>query len=40
MVYPGITQSFFEIIDYHYRFGTERFIVPITVNGNIPVTYC
>ena len=27
----GIAQGFFEIIDYCYRFSTERFIVPITV---------
>ena len=26
----GIAQSIFEIIDYRYRFSTERFIVPIT----------
>ena len=27
----GISQGFFEIIDYRYRFNTERFIVLITV---------
>ena len=27
----GITQGFFEVIDYRYRCSTERFIVPITV---------
>ena len=27
----GIAQSIFEIIDYRYRFSTERFIVSITV---------
>ena len=26
----GIVQGFFDIIDYRYRFSTERFIVPIT----------
>ena len=26
----GIAQSIFEIIDYRYRFSTERFVVPIT----------
>ena len=26
----GIAQGFFEVIDYCYRFSTERFIVPIT----------
>ena len=26
-----IAQGFLETIDYRYRFGTERFIVPITV---------
>ena len=26
----GIAQGFFEVIDYRYRFSTERFIVPIT----------
>ena len=26
----GIAQGFFEVIDYLYRFSTERFIVPIT----------
>ena len=30
----GIAQSIFEIIDYRYRFSTERFIVPIT-DGNV-----
>ena len=30
----GIAQGFFEVIDYHYRFSTERFIVPITVCAN------
>ena len=25
--------GFFEIIDYRYRFTTERFIVPITDSG-------
>ena len=29
----GIAQGFFEIIDYRYRFITERFIVPITVRS-------
>ena len=29
----GMAQGFFEIIDYRYRFRTERFIVPITVNN-------
>ena len=27
-----IAQSIFEIIDYRYRFSTERFIVPITAH--------
>ena len=26
----GIGKGFFEVIDYRYRFSTERFIVPIT----------
>ena len=26
----GVAQGFLEIIDYRYRFYTERFIVPIT----------
>ena len=26
----GIAKAFFEVIDYRYRFSTERFIVPIT----------
>ena len=26
----GIAQSFFEVINYRYRFSAERFIVPIT----------
>ena len=26
----GIAQSIFEVIDYRYRFSTERFVVPIT----------
>ena len=28
----GIAQSIFEIIGYRYRFSTERFIMPITVD--------
>ena len=30
MRFIGIAQGFFEVIDYRYRFNTERFIVPIT----------
>ena len=30
MRFIGIAQGFFEVIDYRYRFSTERFIVPIT----------
>ena len=33
----GIAQSFFEIIDYRYRFIAKRFIVPFTMH--IPVVH-
>ena len=30
-----MAQSTFEIIDYRYRFSTERFIVPITASTEL-----
>ena len=36
----GIAQNFIEIIDYRYRFSTERFIVPINVPSNFSWSVC
>ena len=35
----SIAQGFFEIIDYRYRFTTERFIVPITASNLFLIKY-
>ena len=36
----GIAQGFFEVIDYRYRFSTERFILPITGHDTVTLIEC
>ena len=35
----GIAQCFFDVIDYRYRFSTERFIVPITDGSLLTILF-